>query len=230
VWTSTEAKILMQFQPCGWQEDNQCNITVTLGTAKAAALCYAPAYKFYQRCGSVDLQHGQAVACCSELTNDDQHIEAGEFELFTKNHISGSFQWIDEAPCTAMGRDGQDRWSYAWADDIFPGRNRDFGGAKAVDGCQIRNYGSLDRSYGEKALSNVDPWATHAVRCCTYDGGACITPTNSGCEGTATWWEAHAACHQIGLRLCSKEEVDDDKCCASGCMFDVDFVWTWSPY
>merc|ERR1711920_350934 len=66
----------------------------------------------------------------------------------------------------------------------------------------------------------------HAVRCCDYDGGSCTTATRLGCESAVDWYEAHEACHEMGKRLCSLSEMDDDKCCVSGCMFDVDKVWT----
>merc|ERR1711972_178192 len=97
----------------------------------------------------------------------------------------------------------------------------------AMDGCKIRNYGSNARSAGGKDYY-YNTFETHAVRCCGWDGGSCVTATRFGCESSATWYEAQEACHEQGLRLCTKPEIDDDKCCVTGCMFDVDKVWTQS--
>lgn len=98
----------------------------------------------------------------------------------------------------------------------------------AMDGCKIRNYGSLARSSGGKDYY-YNTFEKHAVRCCSYDGAYCTTATRWGCESAVTWYEAHEACNEMGMRLCKKEELDDDKCCVTGCMFDVDKVWTGTP-
>lgn len=188
------------------------NFTVTEETAKLMVLCYGPSTRSWKRCPQGDLQHGQAEACCKALSES----EGTTFEVIKFAHM-----YDLTAACTAMGSDGQD--SYVWTNEIVRGP---FSFA-AMDGCKIRNYGSLERSSaGQDRYWNT--WDTHAVRCCTYDGAECITPTHFGCESTATWWEANAACHEIGMRLCKLSEMDDDKCCQSGCMFDVDAVWTSS--
>jgi len=101
-------------------------------------------------------------------------------------------------------------------------------GYNAMDGCKIRNYGSLARSAGGKDYY-YNTFEKHAVRCCSYDGASCTTATRFGCESAVTWWEAHEACNEMGMRLCKKKEMDDDKCCVTGCMFDVDKVWTGTP-
>merc|ERR1711972_556090 len=98
----------------------------------------------------------------------------------------------------------------------------------AMDGCKIRNYGSNARSAGGKDYY-YNTFETHAVRCCGWDGGSCVTATRFGCESSATWYEAQEACHEQGLRLCKSSEINDDKRCVSGCMFDVDKVWTQTP-
>merc|ERR1719210_249054 len=95
----------------------------------------------------------------------------------------------------------------------------------AMDGCKIRNYGSLARMAGGTDM-HYNTFEKHAVRCCSYDGASCTTATRLGCESAVSWWEAHEACHEMGMRLCKKSEIDDDKCCVTGCMFDVDKVWT----
>jgi len=95
----------------------------------------------------------------------------------------------------------------------------------AADGCKIRNYGSLARSAGGKDYY-YNTFESHAVRCCSYDGSMCKTPTRYGCESSVSWHEAHMACHEMGMRMCSEAEIDSDKCCVTGCMFDIDKVWT----
>lgn len=97
----------------------------------------------------------------------------------------------------------------------------------AVDGCKIRNYGSLAASAGGKDYY-YNTFEKHAVRCCSYDGGRCETATRFGCESAVTWFEAVEACNEKGMRLCTNAEMQDYKCCVTGCMFDVDKVWTGS--
>merc|ERR1712190_217539 len=109
---------------------------------------------------------------------------------------------------------------YIWMDDTY--RQHAW---TAADGCKIRNYGSLAASAGGKDYY-YNTFEKHAVRCCSHDGGRCTTATRLGCESAVTWYEAQEACHEMRMRLCSKAEMEDYKCCATGCMFDVDKVWT----
>lgn len=55
-----------------------------------------------------------------------------------------------------------------------------------------------------------------------------MTPLHykENCQASANWWNANQMCHDMGMRLCKLSEMDDDKCCVTGCMFDVDKVWT----
>merc|ERR1711950_23490 len=88
----------------------------------------------------------------------------------------------------------------------------------AMDGCKIRNYGSNSR-YAAGTDYYYNTFEKHAVRCCSYDGGSCTTATRLGCDSSATWWEAHEICHEMGMRMCKASEINDDKCCVTGCMF-----------
>lgn len=67
-----------------------------------------------------------------------------------------------------------------------------------------------------------------AVRCCSMDGGHCETQT-VGCLTGVSFFEANAACHSHGLRLCSRQELDGGVCCGTGCGYDGRHVWTFTP-
>ena len=64
---------------------------------------------------------------------------------------------------------------------------------------------------------------TGAVRCCSIDGGSCKSETPD-CS-TLTFVKADQKCAKIGMRLCSKQELSSNICCATGCLFDDELVW-----
>jgi len=45
----------------------------------------------------------------------------------------------------------------------------------------------------------------------------------------ASFFEANAACHRHGLRLCTRQELDRGVCCGSGCGYDGHQVWSLTP-
>ena len=61
------------------------------------------------------------------------------------------------------------------------------------------------------------------VRCCSHDGGQCITP-DTPCH-TTTFELAKGICNSKGMRICKREELDAGKCCETGCFFDGKLVW-----
>ena len=70
------------------------------------------------------------------------------------------------------------------------------------------------------------------ARCCTNQGNECVTPESvQPCgEHKMPFDEATAVCAEIGHRLCTKEELRDDRvCCGSGGDCDSEIVWTSTP-
>jgi hypothetical protein len=60
-----------------------------------------------------------------------------------------------------------------------------------------------------------------AVRCCSKDGTSCESnPCN-----ILTFSKAKEKCDEIGMRLCTEEELASGICCGSGCGFDKKLVW-----
>eukprot|EP00445_Apocalathium_hangoei_P041076 CAMPEP_0203978492 /NCGR_PEP_ID=MMETSP0359-20131031/102144_1 /ASSEMBLY_ACC=CAM_ASM_000338 /TAXON_ID=268821 /ORGANISM="Scrippsiella Hangoei, Strain SHTV-5" /LENGTH=385 /DNA_ID=CAMNT_0050916703 /DNA_START=87 /DNA_END=1241 /DNA_ORIENTATION=+ len=86
----------------------------------------------------------------------------------------------------------------------------------AVDGCP--KTGELQES------KNVSISQKAATRCCSMDGSTCVS-TAAGCF-TGPFKEAEQVCAKEGMRLCSREELEGNTCCGSGCQFDHELVWT----
>ena len=64
---------------------------------------------------------------------------------------------------------------------------------------------------------------TGAVRCCSFDGGSCVSETPH-CS-TLTFSDAKQECSDFGMRLCTEEELAGNICCGTGCSFDFELVW-----
>lgn len=209
VWTSTPAPPRWIRNACDTGNPGQpvVNYTVVTETAMAKPLCYHKDNNAFQPCTTAYILqfYSQAEACCAGLG--------------TGWALPKSDDFIDHSHCShpAVGNEP------IWLTDIAPG----IGSWIAADGCKIRNYGSNSKTAGGKDYY-YNTFENHAVRCCSYDGGNCETVTRFGCESSATWWEANEACHEKGKRLCTVSEMEDYKCCVTGCMFDVDKVWTSS--
>ena len=63
------------------------------------------------------------------------------------------------------------------------------------------------------------------VRCCSMDGTTC--KTIGKCPGgSATHEHAVDKCAEIGMRLCTKDELLDGICCGRGGQCDNHPVWT----
>jgi len=199
VWTSSLAVPRYLRSTCDPSGGSSANYTLTTSSALALALCKTNSG--WVKCHNDPMSYDHALECCTALG----HV-LPESDHFTSNDCPG--------PAGVP-------YGHAWIS--FAGYAH--GPYVAADGCKIRNYGSLARSAGGKDYY-YNTFESHAVRCCTYDGGSCTTATRFGCESAVTWYEANEACHEMGMRLCTLAEMDDDKCCVSGCMFDVDKVWT----
>jgi len=208
IWTSTPAPPRWIRNLCdttGKEGGPTVNYTVVTETAMAKPFCYNQNTGGIQKCTDYKyMMYSQAEACCAGLGTGWGLPDADSFNSFS--HCGPSY--------------GNEQ---IWLTNIAPG----IGSWMAVDGCKVRNYGSNAKSAGGKDYY-YNTFEKHAVRCCSYDGGDCETATRFGCESAATWWEANEACHERGKRLCTASEMEDYKCCVTGCMFDVDKVWTSS--
>ena len=64
----------------------------------------------------------------------------------------------------------------------------------------------------------------YAVRCCNSKMRKyCVTP--EPCKRLA-FVEAQQLCVSQGRRLCTKDELAEDKCCETGCNFDEELTWS----
>ena len=67
------------------------------------------------------------------------------------------------------------------------------------------------------------------VRCCSMDGSKCETPGRCNGRNGITFSEAVDECTGMGLKLCTKEELLSEVCCATGGNCDSFAVWTSTP-
>jgi len=68
------------------------------------------------------------------------------------------------------------------------------------------------------------------ARCCAGDGSSCTSPQNCLKGQPGTYAAASAVCHDLGLRLCTKNELISEVCCLTGGQCDNSPVWTSSAY
>ena len=59
-----------------------------------------------------------------------------------------------------------------------------------------------------------------AVRCCNTND--CVTPNECF---KVTLDQAEEECAKIQRRLCTPDELNGNKCCRSGCGFDLELTW-----
>jgi len=211
VWTSTEYKVYAQRAPCPGTEGrtNDINYTANGPTGLGIAVCYnANSAAKFKQCSPNLLMYGWAEKCCADLAPEGN----------SNWKIPGMADYSADEMCApgVLTDKGRHIWTDSWYTHT---------GWVAADGCKIRNYGSNKTSSGSDDYY-YNTFEQHAVRCCSYDGGFCKTATRFGCESSASWHEAHEACHEQGMRLCTAKEMNSYKCCVTGCMFDVDRVWT----
>ena len=65
----------------------------------------------------------------------------------------------------------------------------------------------------------------YAVRCCSMDGAQCITPT--GCWKTQFLKVAWEECSDLGMRLCTPNEMGQGICCQTGCGLNFENSLNW---
>ena len=64
----------------------------------------------------------------------------------------------------------------------------------------------------------------NSVRCCTFDGRQCEIPNNRLCSKSMIYDDAEVECDNLGLRLCSKDELKTKCCSTFSC--NSKSVWT----
>ena len=65
------------------------------------------------------------------------------------------------------------------------------------------------------------------VRCCSTDGSSCATPESCRDEEyLVNYADAETKCTDIGMRLCTWDELLTDFCCGTGGGCDSELVWT----
>jgi hypothetical protein len=117
--------------------------------------------------------------------------------------------------------------SYSTAADEYALRYS-FAGA-SVDGCSSDNTNSRD--YQGDQSGQAIPLVVHgaddtaAVRCCSHDGGSCISTVAGVCYDAATFRNAISICSSVGMRLCSQAELGTGVCCGTGCWFNHFATW-----
>ena len=62
-----------------------------------------------------------------------------------------------------------------------------------------------------------------AVRCCNMND--CVTPKGPNECFKVTLDQAEEECAKIQRRLCTPDELNGNKCCRSGCGFDLELTW-----
>merc|ERR1719204_584352 len=63
------------------------------------------------------------------------------------------------------------------------------------------------------------------VACCNDSG----TGSRPDCLSAVTFDEANAKCQSKGLRLCTRNEIEEGKAEGTGCSFDAYLQWTSTP-
>jgi len=94
----------------------------------------------------------------------------------------------------------------------------------AVDGCP-RTGQAQTPAFAQSTT------ATANVRCCSLDGAHCATQDLASCsELTAkTFAEAKLICSTADKRLCTRQELEPNSCCTTGCNFDLALIWATQP-
>jgi len=66
------------------------------------------------------------------------------------------------------------------------------------------------------------------ARCCADDGSFCKSPQQCDREQPGTYAAAAARCNDLGLRLCTNDELSSEVCCLTGGNCDNYAAWTSS--
>jgi len=92
-----------------------------------------------------------------------------------------------------------------------------------VDGCS-----DLGEDVPESCeLSASESSTEAAVRCCSTSGDECVSEAGPGqcLPGAASYETAAQTCTALGMRICTKTQLNSGLCCDTGCGFDSKAVW-----
>lgn len=96
-----------------------------------------------------------------------------------------------------------------------------------VEGCTTE-HDHKQRDYLPRELK-LD--ARAAVRCCLHTRGRIECASSSvGCPKQKTYAEGKKICEDKSMRLCSKDELESNVCCGTGCNFDSFLIWTSTEF
>ena len=87
-----------------------------------------------------------------------------------------------------------------------------------ASGCNADNANAIQ--HNQDMISTTQ---TGAVRCCSFDGESCKSKIPD-CS-TLSFSKAQQKCSEFRMRLCTKEELSNNICCGTGCLFDLKLVW-----
>ena len=93
----------------------------------------------------------------------------------------------------------------------------------ALDACTNDPHSHFD----DRKPGNYDGQRGIArIVCCEMDGSSCTRHTGSEkmCSARVTWNYANRVCQKMGKRLCNGQN-ELNKCCGTGCNFDVFLAW-----
>jgi prepilin-type N-terminal cleavage/methylation domain-containing protein len=99
--------------------------------------------------------------------------------------------------------------------------------------CGLFGRGAEDCSASKLSCSELN-WGDRGNRISTHIisyGGCGESDGNSmgSCTLSSTWYEANSLCENIGARLCTIEEIENDIPRGTGCSLDNYMVWTMTP-
>lgn len=93
-----------------------------------------------------------------------------------------------------------------------------------AEGCTKEKAPSIDFKSAPKKIK-VDE--TASVRCCSSaDRDAKCESKKVGCAKGKTYKEAKEVCAKHNMQLCTRQQLESQICCGSGCNFDSKLIWT----
>lgn len=97
----------------------------------------------------------------------------------------------------------------------------------AVEGCT----GEKDNKPIDHLSRGLQLDGKAAVRCCQHSTGnlQCASSVVN-CPMGKTYVEGKKICEDHGMRLCTKDELESNVCCGTGCNFDSWLIWTSTEF
>jgi len=171
------------------------------------------------------------LASAPHPCNDDFHAQElyGNLTNHCFSNLPTSWQqvepvWVlpDSSPSTCQGC-GTDAPSgrVAWTDEGCPSKNAMVGQDKSIDDSSEKYYVRCCPAGTNNTKVFMSAYGHCHAKLCDQN----ITG-DSGCRGRKTYAEALRACHNQGLTLCTKTQLESDQTCDTGCDYDTKRVWT----